>query len=93
MLDPYVRATLAHDSQGTYSATIKLPDSYGVFKWVLDYQRLGYSFIHMEEQIPIRPYKHDEYERFISQAYPYYTSVASLMVGFFVAGIAFLYSK
>lgn len=32
MLDPYVRATLAPDAAGTFSATIKLPDVYGVFK-------------------------------------------------------------
>ncbi len=24
-----------------------MPDTYGVFKWVLDYRRLGYSYIEL----------------------------------------------
>jgi hypothetical protein len=30
-------------------------------------------------QIPVRPFKHDEYERFIGAAYPYYSSAFSLV--------------
>lgn len=93
MLDPYVRATLAHDGAGTFSTAIRLPDVYGVFKWVLEYRRPGYSRIELEEQVPIRPYKHNEYERFITQAFPYYASIAAMMAGFFVTGLAFLYTK
>jgi hypothetical protein len=161
MLDPYVRATLAHDGAGRFSARVKVPDTYGVFKWVLDYRRLGYSYIEMTggwvavgvdqwrggsrwvwggvggdvnlsvllwrwgplgapaapatrpacstclpacppaclpaclpaETVPVRPFKHDEYERFILQAYPYYASVASMMAGFLVLGALFLYTK
>lgn len=40
-----------------------------------------------------RPYKHNEYERFIPQAYPYYAAVVSMMAGFFAVGMAFLYTK
>lgn len=47
MLDPYVRATLAHDSAGRFSAVVKVPDVYGVFKWRLDHRRLGYSYIEL----------------------------------------------
>jgi oligosaccharyltransferase complex subunit beta len=47
MLDPYVRATLAHDGAGRFSTRVKVPDTYGVFKWVLDYRRLGYTYIEM----------------------------------------------
>ena len=118
-----------------------MPDSYGVFKWVLDYRRLGYSYIEMtggcalrlgrciplwvtdgvaqgtstcacthraglecgcrfpeparawplaappqSETVPIRPFKHNEYERFIGQAFPYYASAASMMAGFLALG-------
>lgn len=93
MLDPYVRSTLGHDGSGRFSTQVKVPDSYGVFKWVLDYRRLGYSFIDMIETVPIRPFKHNEYERFILQAYPYYASVASMMAGFVAVGFFFLYTK
>lgn len=43
--------------------------------------------------VPVRPYKHDEYERFLLPAYPYYASVLSTMAAFFLAGLVFLYSK
>lgn len=67
MLDPYVRAPLAADGNGTFTARFRAPDVYGVFKWVLDYQRRGLSRLHVTETVPIRPYFHNEYERFIFQ--------------------------
>jgi oligosaccharyltransferase complex subunit beta len=45
------------------------------------------------ETVPIRPFKHHEYERFILQAYPYYASVASMMAGFMAVGAFFLYTR
>jgi len=93
MLDPYIRKTLTDSGNGTFYTEIKVPDVYGVFKWVLDYRRPGYSNIMKSEQIPIRPYRHDEYERFILQAYPYYATVVSMMGGFFVLGLSFLWSS
>lgn len=69
------------------------PDVYGVFKFVVDYNRVGYSYIHFEEQVPIRPYRHDEYERFIVAAYPYYASIFSTMGAFFLFGLSVLYTK
>jgi oligosaccharyltransferase complex subunit beta len=92
MLDPHVRAALAHDGNGTFSASVRVPDVYGVFKWVVDYRRPGYSWVALEQTVPVRPFRHDEYERFIAQAYPYYTAVASMMAGFFALGFYFLYS-
>ena len=72
---------------------IHVPDTYGVFKFVVDYKRLGYSYIELSEQVPVRPFKHDEFERFILTAYPYYTSAFSCMAAFLVFGIFFLYQK
>lgn len=80
-------------AQGTFSTVVHVPDVYGVFKFVINYKRKGLSVIHLEEQVPIRPYRHNEYERFILAAYPYYTSAFSMMVGFFVLGFFVLYSK
>ena len=45
------------------------------------------------ETVPIRPFKHNEYERFIVQAYPYYASLISMMAGFLAVGGYFLYTK
>lgn len=47
----------------------------------------------MHTQVSIRPFHHDEYERFIFSAFPYYASAFSMMAGFLVFGAFFLYSK
>ena len=41
------------------------------------------------ETVPVRPFRHDEYERFIPQAYPYYASVIALMAGFLLTALFF----
>lgn len=93
MLDPYVRQPMVHAGNGTYSLAFKVPDVYGVFKYVIDYRRPGYSSIDITQVVPVRPYHHDEYERFLLAAYPYYASVLSTMVAFFGLGWLYLYSK
>lgn len=93
MLDPHLRKTFKKDKEGKFVADVTAPDVYGVFKFVVDYKCLGYSYIHLEEQVPIRPFRHDEYERFITAAYPYYASILSTMAAFFVFGFALLYTK
>lgn len=93
MLYPYVRQPLVHNGAGTFSLRFKVPDVYGVFKYVIDYSHRGYSFIKLTHQIPVRPFKHNEYERFLVCAYPYYASAISMMAGFFALGFFYLYSK
>jgi oligosaccharyltransferase complex subunit beta len=41
----------------------------------------------------VRPFRHDEYERFLVAAYPYYASALSTMGAFFLLGLVYLYSK
>lgn len=41
----------------------------------------------------MRPFRHNEFERFIDVAYPYYTSALSVFVAFFLFGLVFLYTK
>lgn len=79
--------------QGTFSADIHIPDVYGVFKFVVDYKRAGYSVIELSEEVPVRPYMHNEFERFLTAAYPYYASAASTMAAFFVFSFVYLYQK
>jgi len=93
MLDPYIRQTLAADSHGKYTAQVKLPDVYGVFKFSVDYHRQGYSNLELFETVSVHPFRHDEFERFIDVAYPYYISAFSMMGGFFVFGLVFLFTK
>eukprot|EP00897_Mesotaenium_endlicherianum_P009771 jgi/Mesen1/8822/ME000053S08219 len=78
---------------GLYHTSFQVPDVYGVFQFKVEYKRLGYSGLSLSKQIPVRPFRHDEYERFIGSAYPYYASAFSMMAGFFVFGFVFLYHK
>ncbi|EFJ53013.1 hypothetical protein VOLCADRAFT_72245 [Volvox carteri f. nagariensis] len=93
MLNPYIRQPLQHDGKGTFSLRFKVPDVYGVFKYFVDYSHRGYSYIKLTHQVPVRPFKHNEYERFLTCAYPYYASAISVMLAFFGLGFFFLYNK
>lgn len=94
MLDPYVRQTMkGHAATGKFTASFTAPDSYGIFKFRVLYRRPGYSVLHTEETVSLRPYKHDEYDRYLLTASPYYTSAFSAMIAFFVFSIFFLYSS
>ena len=93
MLDPYVRQPMQHKGGGNYELTFRAPDVYGVFKYVVDYNRPGYSFLQFEELMPLRPLRHDQYPRFILQAYPYYAALLSISIGFFATIAATMYTK
>ncbi|CAB3985137.1 Dolichyl-diphosphooligosaccharide--glycosyltransferase 48 kDa subunit [Paramuricea clavata] len=91
-IDPFVRTTLKRKDNKFY-VQFKLPDVYGVFTFKVDYERVGYSFLHSRSQMSVRPLQHTQYERFIISAYPYYTSAFSMMVGLFFFSFVFLYHR
>ncbi|XXG49382.1 hypothetical protein AAC387_Pa02g3584 [Persea americana] len=93
MMSPYVLKTLSNDQKGHYYTSFRVPDVYGVFQFKVEYQRLGYTSLSLSKQIPVRPFRHNEYERFITAAYPYYGASFSSMAGFFVFTIIYLYNK
>ena len=93
MLDPKIRTTLKPDGNGKFTTTFIAPDVYGVYTYKLDYHRLGYSSLSDRIIVTIRPYRHDEYERFIVSAYPYYASAFSMMAGVLFFSFLFLFSK
>lgn len=97
MVYPYLRLDLEQvdpvQRPGVYSVDFRIPDVYGVFKFSIQYHRPGYSNLEWEQTMPVRPFQHTEYERFIGAAYPYYLSVFSLMGAFLLFGLAFLYFK
>lgn len=59
----------------------------------VDYRRPGYTLLRFADNVVIRPFRINEYERYIPAAYPYYASVFVLMAGFFVVSAAFLYTS
>eukprot|EP01110_Echinostelium_bisporum_P011911 TRINITY_DN6025_c0_g1_i1.p1 TRINITY_DN6025_c0_g1~~TRINITY_DN6025_c0_g1_i1.p1 ORF type:complete len:427 (-),score=152.90 TRINITY_DN6025_c0_g1_i1:14-1294(-) len=93
MIDPYVRTNLTHDNNGKYSTSFKIPDVYGVYTFKVEYNRPGYTPLLAIERAPVRPFRHDQYERFIPSAFPYYAGAFSMLVGLFVFSVVFLYHK
>eukprot|EP00238_Polyblepharides_amylifera_P010320 CAMPEP_0196595432 /NCGR_PEP_ID=MMETSP1081-20130531/81089_1 /TAXON_ID=36882 /ORGANISM="Pyramimonas amylifera, Strain CCMP720" /LENGTH=376 /DNA_ID=CAMNT_0041920001 /DNA_START=221 /DNA_END=1351 /DNA_ORIENTATION=- len=93
MLNPMIRKTLSHDDKGNFFTEFAVPDVYGVFKLVVNYDKPGFSRLLFSQKIPVRPFKHNEKERFIIAAYPFYSSSFSMMIGACIFGIVFLYRK
>ncbi|GJQ12521.1 hypothetical protein GpartN1_g4312.t1 [Galdieria partita] len=95
MLDPYIRKTLVcvDETKGSYYTRFRIPDRIGVYKFSIGYYRRGYSPIQASQVVSVRPFRHDEYERFILQAYPYYAAALSMLLGVFSFGFVFLHGK
>ncbi|CAI2165856.1 9358_t:CDS:2 [Funneliformis geosporum] len=99
MLDPHIRINLTalpvleeHNAR-KYETLVQLPDVYGVFTFKVNYKRPGYTYIVDTSTVAIRPFKHNEYPRFISAAYPYYTGAASMGVGFLLFCFVWIFNK
>lgn len=89
-LDPFVRSTLKNN-KGDFNVQFIVPDVYGIFKFVVDYNRVGYTHLFSSTQVSVRPLQHTEYDRFIPAAFPYYASAFSMMLGVFLFSFIGLY--
>jgi oligosaccharyltransferase complex subunit beta len=86
MLDPHLRLPLAvtpRTSNSTvtsnrFSTQFRTPDKHGVFTLKVDYRRPGWSYLQEKSIVSITPPRHDEYDRFIKGALPYYASAFSV---------------
>jgi oligosaccharyltransferase complex subunit beta len=93
MLDPYIRKYLTHDGRGRFSAKFQVPDVYGVFTFKTRLNEPGWHWLDIKDKVTVRPYRHDEYERFLTAAMPYYASVFASIAGFLWFSIKFLGHK
>lgn len=86
MLDPHIRTGLlpVPGKPGKYSKTFRAPDRHGVFKFVVDYRRKGWTYIMSSTTVPVVPPRHDGYPRFLSAAWPYYAGAISTSIAFFL---------
>lgn len=91
-IDPFVRTTLKNKG-GHLQAQFRVPDTYGIFKFVIDYNRIGYTHLQSSTQVSVHPLLHTQYERFIASAYPYYLSSFSMMAGAFLLSFVVLYHR
>lgn len=92
-LDPHIRTTLKSDGNGKFSTIFTIPDVYGVFTFKVEYHRKGYGNLLSIERVSVRPFRHNQYERFIASAFPYYASAFSMMGGLFIFSWFFLYHR
>ncbi|CAL1703321.1 unnamed protein product [Somion occarium] len=86
MLDPHIRTSLppVPGTPGEYSVTFRAPDRHGVFKFVINHKRKGWTHLQSSTVVPVVPPRHDEYPRFLSAAWPYYVGAISTSLGFFL---------
>jgi dolichyl-diphosphooligosaccharide---protein glycosyltransferase subunit DDOST/WBP1 len=88
MLDPYIRTLLPPTSvlptETIYSKTFLLPDHYGVFHFKIQHRVPGYTYVTARKQFTIRHRQHNEYDRFISSAWSYYSGWMVVSAGFLV---------
>jgi oligosaccharyltransferase complex subunit beta len=91
-IDPFIRKTMENKA-GHMIARFKVPDTYGVYQFKVNYNKVGLTRLSTANQISVIPLRHDKYERFIGQAYPYYASAFSMMAGVFVFSLVFLHFK
>jgi len=92
-IDPFVRITLDNKGEGKMVGKFKVPDTYGVYQFKVNYHRVGYTRVYTTTQISVVPLRHNQYERFISSAYPYYASAFSMMAGVCIFSFVFLHFK
>ena len=94
MMNPYyINQMKRLYGKPTYYAKFRAPEKHGVFKFIVDYHRTGYSYIFSSTKVPLRPFYHNEFPRFIPCAYPYYVSVFVILGAFILFSILFLYGK
>lgn len=97
MIDPYIRTDFPMTkTPGNYNVRIQVPDNMGIFKFVVGYHKLGekgVSNLDWSQAVSVRPFRHDEHDRFLWVASPYYLAAASIMAAFVLFSGLFLYSK
>lgn len=77
-----------------YSTKFNLPDQHGMFKFLVDYKRPGFSFLHSENIITLRNLANDEYQKSweIVNSWVYLSAIIALIAGWFVFLNLFLFS-
>ena len=76
----------------TYKAELVVPDTLGIYKFLIQHRRYGYSYIEAETIVSCIQFRHDEYPRFLNVAFPYYLNVFVMMGAGFLFIVFFLYS-
>lgn len=99
MLSPFHRIPL-HPSHSTdnstiFSTTFTTPDQHGIFAFKVTYQRPFLTSIEEKRQVTVRHFAHDEWPRSwaISGAWPWVGGLWSVVAGFLLLVVVWLYSE
>ncbi|GAA5820956.1 hypothetical protein JCM10212_001587 [Sporobolomyces blumeae] len=89
MLDPHTRIPLRQVNESgsgreRFEASFVAPDRHGVFSLTVDHREPGYDKLSTKSVVSVTPPRHDEYDRFIRGAVPYYAGALSVSVGVIV---------
>lgn len=94
MLDPHVRIPLVRtqslNNRQRYEASFVAPDRHGVFTLRVDHRRPGWANLETATVVSVTPLYHDEYERFILGAFPYYGGALSVSAGLLVFAVLWI---
>ncbi|KAL0223962.1 hypothetical protein P9112_003352 [Eukaryota sp. TZLM1-RC] len=94
LVEEYSRFRMQFDtSSGQYCANIDLPEKYGVFTLTVELQdKIAGEVIttKYDKEFPIRPLRHDEFQRWIPEAFVFYTVVLVEVVVFVIFVIFFV---
>jgi oligosaccharyltransferase complex subunit beta len=74
-------------------SSLQLPPTPAIYTLRFRLRRPGWSVLDVEDKILLRPFRHDEYERFLAVAMPYYVSWMSLLGATFICLIPMLLSR
>lgn len=86
MLDPYYRLTLTEQTPGTYCTEFRAPDQYGMFTFLIDYQRPGKTFLHSANVVTLRPNANGEWARSwtITNSWVYLSGLTTIVFAFLI---------
>ncbi|OAF71042.1 Oligosaccharyl transferase subunit [Intoshia linei] len=94
-IDPFYRLNL-NSSQthiGRYEASFQLPDVFGIFKFSVIHNIPGYTYVDQIVTTSIAPLRHDQADRFVIAAYPYYMNAFVVMIMTWILVIVIMSSK
>ncbi|KAL0240908.1 hypothetical protein GEMRC1_006144 [Eukaryota sp. GEM-RC1] len=97
LVEEYLRVPMKFNVDlGKHCGKLTLPQKYGVFTLNVEHDDV-FDGQHLVEKsfklLPVRPLRHDEYERWILKAYPYYAAVLVEIIVFIVFVVFLLYTN
>jgi oligosaccharyltransferase complex subunit beta len=99
MLDPYHRLPLKElrktSNSTVYTASFTTPDQWGIFSFRVNYKRPFMSHVEVKEEVTIRHFAHDEYDRSyaITGAWVWIAGVWVTIAGFLAFVAVWLYAE